>query len=106
MDPLLEIAQKKSSLVNIKDIEIIFAFIPQLIILSSLLVERLRETLTLFENESTEAHIGRAFCDLEPLFDIYIAYTINFSKSKKHLSKASSSIVYRQLVQVILFNLY
>lgn len=100
MDPLLEIAQKKPSLVNLKDIEIIFAFIPQLIILSTILVHKLKETLTLFENGSGEPRIGQAFCELEDFFDIYIAYTVNFSKSKKHLSKASSSIVYRQLVQV------
>lgn len=103
MDPLLVAAQKKSSLVNQKDIEIIFAFIPQLIILSTCLVQRLHETITLHdENEHNNASIGRVFCDLEPFFDIYIAYTVNFAKSKKHLSKASSNIVYRQLVQVCL----
>ncbi|KAG2232354.1 hypothetical protein INT48_007369 [Thamnidium elegans] len=99
MDPLLEVAHKKSSLVNLKDIEIIFEFIPQLIILSTILVHKLKETLTLFENGSSEPCIGQAFCELEDFFDIYIAYTVNFSKSKKHLSKASSNIVYRQLVQ-------
>lgn len=101
MDPLLEAAQKKSPLVNLKDVEIIFSFIPQLIILSSAIVQRLHETISLHdENEHNDAYIGKVFCDLESFFDIYIAYTVNFAKSKKHLSKASSSIVYRQLVQV------
>ncbi|KAG2211188.1 hypothetical protein INT47_006307 [Mucor saturninus] len=100
MDPLQAAAQKKSSLVNQKDIEIIFAFIPQLIILSTSLVQRLHETIALHdENEHNDAYIGKVFCSLESFFDIYIAYTVNFAKSKKHLSKASSSIVYRQLVQ-------
>ncbi|KAI7896665.1 Dbl homology domain-containing protein [Mucor mucedo] len=100
MDPLQAAAQKKSSLVNQKDIEIIFAFIPQLIILSTSLVQRLHETIALHdENEHNDAYIGKVFCGLESFFDIYIAYTVNFAKSKKHLSKASSSIVYRQLVQ-------
>lgn len=103
MDPLLVAAQKKSALVNLKDIEIIFAFIPQLIVLSTSIVQRLHETISLHdENEQNDACIGKVFCDFESFFDIYIAYTVNFAKSKKHLLKASSSIVYRQLVQVCL----
>ncbi len=107
MDPLLEATttgQKKSALlVNQKDIEIIFAYIPELIALSSNLVERLHDATAYLNAEPTPsgASIGKAFCDLESYFDVYIAYTVNFSKSKKHLSKASSSIVYRQLVQVL-----
>jgi hypothetical protein len=104
MDPLIE-AAKKSSLVNFKDIEIIFAFIPQLITLSSSLYSRLRDCISsTLENIDEDAYaysMGQVFCDLEPYFDIYIAYTVNFSKSRKYLSKADSSIVYRQLVQVI-----
>lgn len=107
MDPLLEATltgQKKSPelIVNQKDIEIIFAHIPELIALSSSLVERLHDATAYLNAESapSDASIGKVFCDLESYFDVYIAYTVNFSKSKKHLSKASSSIVYRQLVQV------
>ncbi|KAI8064289.1 Dbl homology domain-containing protein, partial [Gilbertella persicaria] len=104
MDPLLEAASqnKKPSLVNLKDIEIIFAFIPQLISLSTTLVERLHDTVgTCLEDDSkkNQISIGKTFCDLEKYFDIYIYYTVNFEKSRKHLRKASSSIVYRQLVQ-------
>jgi hypothetical protein len=106
MDPLIEAAttgNKRSSLVNQKDVEIIFAFIPQLILLSTELVERLHETIgPCLEDESRKdlVSIGKAFCDLESYFDVYISYSVNFSKSRKYLEKASSNMVYRQLVQV------
>lgn len=115
MDPLLDASttsfnlKKSSMLVNHKEIEVIFAYIPELIALSSILVERLKTVIECFTSEESAAaaaapprhtRIGKIFCDLEPYFDIYILYTVNFSKSKKCLSKASSSIVYRQLVQV------
>ncbi|KAI9481052.1 MAG: Dbl homology domain-containing protein [Benjaminiella poitrasii] len=105
MDPLMQAAKnsnKKSSLVNLKDVEIIFAFIPQLIALSTALVERLHETITQYledESKKDDVCIGQIFCNLEPFFEVYIAYSVNFSKSRKYLSKASSNIVYRQLVQ-------
>jgi hypothetical protein len=106
MDPLMEAAtttSKRSSLVNQKDVEIIFAFIPQLILLSTELVERLHETiLPCLEDDSkrSQVSIGKIFCDLESYFEVYISYSINFAKSRKYLEKASSNIVYRQLVQV------
>ncbi|GAN05082.1 hypothetical protein MAM1_0081c04551 [Mucor ambiguus] len=102
MDPLLHAAKSQKSLVNIKDIETIFAFIPQLIILSTALVEQLHDTITPYlddDSQSSQVAVGKAFCNLESYFDIYIAYAVNFSKSRKYLSKASSNIVYRQLVQ-------
>lgn len=102
MDPLLHAAKSQKSLVNLKDIEIIFAFIPQLIILSTALVEQLHDTITPYLDDDSQLNqvaVGKAFCNLESYFDIYIAYAVNFSKSRKYLSKASSNIVYRQLVQ-------
>ncbi|KAF1800919.1 Dbl homology domain-containing protein [Mucor lusitanicus] len=102
MDPLLQAAKSQKSLVNLKDIETIFAFIPQLIILSTALVEQLHDTITPYLDDDSQLNqvaVGKAFCNLEPYFDIYIAYAVNFSKSRKYLSKASSNIVYRQLVQ-------
>lgn len=105
----MEVA-KKSSLVHFKDIEIIFAFIPQLITLSSSLFSRLGESISTTlemtndeDNSYDGCSVGKIFCDLEPYFDIYLAYTVNFSKSRRYLSKANSSIVYRQLVQVCCF---
>ncbi|KAI8385821.1 Dbl homology domain-containing protein [Blakeslea trispora] len=102
-NPLLEAATaKKKPLVNLKDVQIIFAYIPQLISLSTTLVERLRSTIENYldyDENRNEIAIGQTFCDLEKYFDIYIYYAANFSKSKKHLAKASSSIIYRQLVQ-------
>lgn len=102
MDPLLDAAKSQKSLVNRKDIEIIFAFIPQLIILSTTLVEQLHDTITPYLDDDSQLNqvaVGKAFCHLESYFDIYIAYAVNFAKSRKYLSKASSNIVYRQLVQ-------
>ncbi|KAK4512253.1 uncharacterized protein ATC70_002949 [Mucor velutinosus] len=102
MDPLLHAAKSHKSLVNLKDIETIFAFIPKLIILSTALVEQLHDTITPYLDDDSQLNqvaVGKAFCNLESYFDIYIAYAVNFSKSRKCLSKASSSIVYRQLVQ-------
>ncbi|CEP16682.1 hypothetical protein [Parasitella parasitica] len=102
MDPLMEAAKSQKSLVNLKDIEIIFGFIPQLIILSTALVKQLDDTITKYledDSQLAQVSIGRVFCDLESCFDIYISYAVNFPKSRKFLSKASSNIVYRQLVQ-------
>ncbi|KAI8365656.1 Dbl homology domain-containing protein [Choanephora cucurbitarum] len=102
-NPLLEAASaKKKPLVNLRDVEIIFAYIPQLIDLSTTLVERLRNTIENYldyDENRNQIAIGKTFCDLEKYFDIYIYYAANFVKSKKHLAKASSSIIYRQLVQ-------
>ncbi|KAI8637868.1 Dbl homology domain-containing protein [Parasitella parasitica] len=102
MDPLMEAAKGQKSLVNLKDIEIIFGFIPQLISLSTALVKRLDDTIIKYledDSQLAQVSIGRVFCNLESHFDIYISYAVNFPKSKKYLSKASSNIVYRQLVQ-------
>lgn len=91
MDPLVDAVNKKSTLVNKKNIDIIFAHIPELIMLSNALVQHLI---------SDDETIGKLFCEFEPYFEIYIAYAVNFSKSRKHLTQASSNITYHQLVQV------
>jgi hypothetical protein len=109
MDPLFQAATQKGSLVNLKDVEIIFAHIPQLISLSSALAKQLHQAIISSEEKKFvidsqhEAPIGKIFCDFENYFGVYIAYAVNYSKSKKYLTKASSNIVYRQLVKVNLF---
>ncbi|KAI9280093.1 Dbl homology domain-containing protein [Sporodiniella umbellata] len=103
MDPLFNATIQKGSLITSKDIETIFAHIPQLISLSSSLAERLHQVIIMpFEEERPAdgfVPIGKIFCDFENYFSVYIAYAVNFSRSRKCLAKASSSIVYRQLVQ-------
>ncbi|GAN03427.1 hypothetical protein MAM1_0040d02880 [Mucor ambiguus] len=86
-------------LVNIRDISTIFAFIPELIQLSSTLVNRLNEAICTTENGETQGCLGKVFCDLEDQFDVYISYAANFSKQQRCIVKADRSIVYRQLVQ-------
>lgn len=112
MDPLFENATQKRSLVNSKHVEIIFAHIPQLINVSSALTERLHKMIIITSAEKLmtadtmqydPVPIGKLFCDFENYFDVYIAYAVNYSKSRKYLNKASSNIVYRQLVKVSLY---
>ncbi|KAI9244940.1 Dbl homology domain-containing protein [Sporodiniella umbellata] len=95
MDPLFQAAAQKRSLVHQKDMEVIFAHIPQLIHVSYSL------TLTLHSATESSRHVpmGKVFCDYINHFDVYIAYAVNFCKSRKYLEKASSTIVYRQLVK-------
>lgn len=103
MDPLISATGTKSSLVNSKNIEIIFAFIPELITLSNTLVNSLHDTVSNYVDDETkrdDVSVGKTFCDFEPYFEIYIAYAVNYSKSRKSLTKASSNIAYRQLIQV------
>lgn len=110
MDPLFNATDEKGSLVNLKDIETIFAHIPQLISLSSALAERLHQAIIVpFEDgkpADDSVPIGKIFCDFENYFDIYIAYAVNFSRSRKCLAKASSSIVYSQLLKVTYRKMY
>lgn len=103
MDPLIEAATAyPRPLVNIKDIQTIFAFIPELISLSSTLIYRLKDAICTTENGETQGtSLGKVFCDLENEFDIYISYAANFSKQQRCIERADRSIVYRQLVKVI-----
>lgn len=101
MDPLLQAANSyPRPSVNLKDIQTIFLYIPELIALSSLLVHRLKDTIRTTENGETHGSIGEVFCELEDHFDIYIAYAANFAKQQRCITRADRSIVYRQLVQV------
>lgn len=101
MDPLIEAATvQPRPLVNLRDIETIFAFIPELISLSSTLVQRLNDAICTTEDGETQGYLGQVFCDLEDEFEIYIGYATNFSKQQRCIIRADRSIVYRQLVQV------
>lgn len=103
MDPLLEAATAyPRPLVNLRDIQTIFAFIPELISLSSTLVHRLKDALCTTENGETQGSLGKVFCDLEDQFEIYINYAANFSKQQRCIQRADRSIVYRQLAQVMI----
>ncbi|KAG0172761.1 hypothetical protein DFQ29_008228 [Apophysomyces sp. BC1021] len=95
MEPLIEAATSHPRpLMNIRDIQTMFAYIPQLIMLSTALARRLHDTAM----DSSES-AGKVFCDLENEFEVYIFYAVNFSKLQKCLAKADRNMVYRQLVQ-------
>lgn len=106
MDPLIEAATTyPRPLVNIRDIQTIFAFIPELISLSSTLVNRLKDAICTTDSGETQtqgssSYLGKVFCELEDEFDVYISYAANFSKQQRCILRADRSIVYRQLVQV------
>lgn len=107
MDPLMEAATAHPRpLVNIKDVQIIFAYIPQLIMLSTSLLRRLRDaqkSSSLEDDLYRPPGVGKVFCDLLDQFDIYIFYAANFSRSQRCAAKAKNrNIVCRQLVQVML----
>ncbi|KAI8987197.1 Dbl homology domain-containing protein [Pilobolus umbonatus] len=97
MDPLfqtLRLTTKRSILnFNSKDAEIIFAFIPELISLTHSLVQDLRLAITGGND------VGKVFCEYGHYFEVYISYAVNFSKSRKYINKASSSLIYRQLIK-------
>ncbi|KAI9254173.1 Dbl homology domain-containing protein [Helicostylum pulchrum] len=100
MDPLFEAATAyPRPLVNLRDIQTIFAFIPELISLSSALVNRLKDACCTTEQGETLGSLGKVFCDLEDQFAVYISYAANFSKQQRCISRADKSIVYRQLAQ-------
>jgi hypothetical protein len=100
MDPLVEATTAyPRPLINTKDIQTIFAYIPELISLSSVLVYRLKDCSPDNGGE-IHASLGRVFCDLEDQFEVYIKYAANFSNQQKSMSRVDRNIVYRQLVQV------
>lgn len=102
MDPLVEAtAAYPRPLINIKDIQTIFAYIPELIALSSVLVYRLKDAICTSENGEIHASMGSVFCDLEDEFEVYIKYAANFANQQKSMARVDRNIVYRQLVQVI-----
>lgn len=97
MDPLMEATTAyPRPLINIKDIHTIFAYIPELISLSSVLVYRLKDAICTSENVT----FGSVFCDLEDQFEVYIKYAANFSNQQKSMTRVDRNIVYRQLMQV------
>lgn len=107
MDPLKEAATAQPRpLVNIKDVETIFAYIPELIALSSAILRRLHETVHAIESNHScrnccSCGVGKVFCEYLNRFDIYISYAANFAKAQRCATKkANANIVCRQLMQV------
>ncbi|KAI9029811.1 Dbl homology domain-containing protein [Phycomyces nitens] len=99
MDPLINAANDTRRLVNLRDIQPIFAFVPQLIMLSTSLVHSLRDTM-----ESEIERVGSVFSSLENDFQVYIFYAVNFPKLQKCLYKADRNTLYRQLAHESLRN--
>ncbi|ORZ17383.1 Dbl homology domain-containing protein [Absidia repens] len=120
MDPLVKASQQPQPIINNRDIRTIFAFVPQLLLLSATLVRHLRSAI----DRSNQTFAGPAFCgaggddaysdddeqdpcnivghvmyDLESSFDVYIYYTLNFRKSRKCLNKVDCDALCHQLLQ-------
>ncbi|KAI9262389.1 Dbl homology domain-containing protein [Phascolomyces articulosus] len=93
MDPLMEAASAQPKpFVHLKDVQTIFAYIPQLIMLSTSFLRRLHEAI------EHGGDIGTAFCDYLDQFDVYISYAANYSKAQRYASNARN-IICRHYVQ-------
>lgn len=116
MDPLLDASQQPRPIINNRDIRTIFAFIPQLLLLSATLVHHLKTAIRTSDTNGLGGHtnandtaieapcdlIGRILYDLEPSFDIYIYYAVNFGKCRKCLDKIDCNSLCCQLFLVSL----
>lgn len=113
MDPLLNASQQPRPIINNRDIRTIFAFIPQLLLLSATLVHHLKNAIKVSDNgpggHTTDMDttieipcdlVGRILYGLEPSFDIYIYYAVNFGKCRKCLDKIDCNSLCCQLLLV------
>ncbi|KAI8084685.1 Dbl homology domain-containing protein [Halteromyces radiatus] len=99
MDPLIQASQQSRPIINYRDIQTIFAFIPQLISLSSTLVQRLNSAQHDNDDDDDYDWIGYIFSDLESSFDVYIYYAVNFEKVRKCLAKIDCDALCYQILQ-------
>ncbi|CAO3587165.1 unnamed protein product [Absidia cylindrospora] len=114
MDPLVKASQQPQPIINNRDIRTIFAFIPQLLLLSATLVRHLRsaidrsnQTFASCDDDYSDGGeeqdpcniVGHVIYDLESSFDVYIYYTLNFRKSRKCLNKVDCDALCHQLLQ-------
>ncbi|CAO3599913.1 unnamed protein product [Absidia cylindrospora] len=93
----------------IRDLQTIFSHIPPLISLSTTLVHRWRmmlEQQTYGMNDTTKKDqtIGKAFCDLEDEFQIYVYYAVHYAKAKKCIARMEQKPSYRQWMHSVLQN--
>ncbi|KAL0079680.1 Dbl homology domain-containing protein [Phycomyces blakesleeanus] len=96
MDPLLKAAQATPPLVNLRLVESIFAYLPQLIVLSTNLVDWLTECICIC---SSGKGVGQVFCEMEGRLEIYIGYAANYATCQRSLAKADRSSAYRQVIE-------
>ncbi|KAI9021470.1 Dbl homology domain-containing protein [Phycomyces nitens] len=94
MDPLLKAAQATPPLLNLRLVESIFAFLPQLIVLSTNLVDWLTRCIC-----SSDKGVGQVFCEMEGRLEIYIGYAANYATCQRSLAKADRSSAYRQVIE-------
>ncbi|KAG0171392.1 Pleckstrin y domain-containing G member 1 [Apophysomyces sp. BC1015] len=90
MDPLMNAV--RCNLIHRREIQPIFGYIPQLILLSTALVRQ-------FDDANKPSAIGQVFCNFEDAFSVYIAYAANYARSLKCAAKANRHLVYRQAVK-------
>ncbi|ORZ12812.1 Dbl homology domain-containing protein [Absidia repens] len=107
IDPFLQTFQNRYM---IRDLQTIFSYIPQLIILSTSLVRRWCmsiEQQTCCINgkivaKDTKHDIGKTFCDLEDEFKVYTYYAVHYAKAQKCISRMEQKPIYQQWMHSVL----
>ncbi|RUS25531.1 hypothetical protein BC938DRAFT_472023 [Jimgerdemannia flammicorona] len=102
MEPFIEAANTHNPLVNPADISVIFAYVSDLIDLSTKIAHRLQVVAQNWREE--ESRVGQIYTDFEDDFDIYIKFAINFRASQKAIKRANNNILYRKFIQDALRN--
>ncbi|KAI9305554.1 Dbl homology domain-containing protein [Cunninghamella echinulata] len=95
----------------IRDLQIIFTYIPSLITLSNALIRRWRafiEGQSYFDNHYVTVkdnhHIGKSFCELEDEFKVYTYYAAHYGKAQRCISKMERKPNYQQWIHAVLQN--
>ena len=92
MDPMMEAASAhQRPLATLKDVQTIFAYVPQLLMLSTSLLRRLHEAIE-------KGNVGKVFCDYQNEFEVYISYAANYAKAQRCAANVRN-IVCRHYVQ-------
>ncbi|KAJ2963121.1 hypothetical protein NQZ79_g1770 [Umbelopsis isabellina] len=98
MDPFIAAAtQTTQPLINPQDISTIFAYIPNIIEISNILVYRLESVVRTWHEQ--QSVIGAIFLQMESDFEVYIRYAVNFHQSQRCINRAHNNILYRRFIQ-------
>lgn len=98
MDPFIAAAtQTTRPLINPQDISTIFAYIPNIIEISNILVYRLESVVRTWHEQ--QSVIGAIFLQMESDFEVYIRYAVNFHQSQRCINRAHNNILYRRFIQ-------
>ncbi|CAO3609706.1 unnamed protein product [Cunninghamella blakesleeana] len=95
----------------VRDLQVIFSYMPTLITLSNSLIRRWRvsiERQSYFDNHFVtvkDGHlIGKSFCDLEDEFKVYTYYAAHYGKAQRCISKMERKPNYQEWIHSVLQN--